>query len=840
MAELRAYDPSWRDRLAQFFIGDEKPSEMKRRAVLAAFGSTGLGNEGISLSDATPLGMLFSGNDAVRSAQNGHYGEAALNALGAVPSGIITGATLKAIKGIKQGENLASKGTFIHNAPEVKPRPFELDYPNGAPADATGKLTHDIDGRELTAKYVAGRKTVGGSDAAIPTEEYDALAEAATGRRPQAVASRQIGGDAGQYVVTTDRRSGNVIDREIFIDKALPPRKAENVLAHEIGHAIDEISGKMPIDGLNQELRTVYNGQNNPQSHGKLFGPENAGYRTKDEVRKELVGEAIRSYKQNANYIKTVAPNTAARIREFVNSHPTLKHIIQFNSVAAAGGAGAAAMMPDEAKAAPVKNLLENFMDQRETIGNLLGPFLGGQPQQFQQLNPNMLMQAAEAAQAQQAQAQQQPEQQQAASPLPAPIDIPQRQVAEPPQGVDPMQTGAMQQPTPLALPQLQAIPQQPPQSKSGGFFDGLSKFGESDFGQRLTDMFNGWGMGSTMQDSLSKGTQMIAAGNQGRKDKKAQFSTIEWLKGKGMDEDEAKYLAGNSQALTAYLQSIRKSNDPMQALNQRKTELEIQKLENPPSKYGFTTLPDGTVVKTNEATGSVDPVFQSGTKPTADIQEYEYAKGRGYDGDFVQFQLDQKKAGAGSTNVTVGEGDKFYEALDKKNAETFSSLSDTGVQARSKLSQIDRLRGLMDASPSGASAAMKLAAGEYGIKTEGLDDLQASQALINELVPQQRQPGSGPMSDADLALFKQSLPRAINTPDGNKLILDTMTGIAQYQIQMGDIADQVANREITAAQGRERIKNLKNPLEGFKKSSKDIGAAGNRTSSGIQWSIEK
>lgn len=204
-----------------------------------------------------------------------------------------------------------------------------------------------------------------------------------------------------------------------------------------------------------------------------------------------------------------------------------------------------------------MRNLLESFLDQRETLGNLLGPFLGGQPQQFQQPNPNMLMQAAEAAQAQQAQAQQ------AASPLPAPIDIPQRQVAEPPQAVDPMQTGAMQQPMPQSLPQPQAMQQQPTQSKSGGFFDGLSKFGESDFGQRLTDMFNGWGMGSTMQDSLSKGTQMIAAGNQGRKDKKAQFSTIEWLKNKGVDETEAKYLAGNPQALNAYLVAMRKGVDP-------------------------------------------------------------------------------------------------------------------------------------------------------------------------------------------------------------------------------------------------------------------------------------
>lgn len=40
------------------------------------------------------------------------------------------------------------------------------------------------------------------------------------------------------------------------------------------------------------------------------------------------------------NYIKTVAPKTAARIREFVNSNPRLNKVIQFNGVAVPVGAG--------------------------------------------------------------------------------------------------------------------------------------------------------------------------------------------------------------------------------------------------------------------------------------------------------------------------------------------------------------------------------------------------------------------------------------------------------------------------------------------------------------------
>jgi len=54
----------------------------------------------------------------------------------------------------------------------------------------------------------------------------------------------------------------------------------------------------------------------------------------------ELWAEAIRAYKQDPNYMKTVAPNAAALIREHWNSNPTLRRILHFNSVGAGAGLG--------------------------------------------------------------------------------------------------------------------------------------------------------------------------------------------------------------------------------------------------------------------------------------------------------------------------------------------------------------------------------------------------------------------------------------------------------------------------------------------------------------------
>ncbi len=185
-------------------------------------------------------------------------------------------------------------------------------------------------------------------------------------------------------------------------------------------------------------------------------------------------------------------------------------------------------------------------------------------------------------------------------------------------------------------------------------------------------------------------------------------------------------------------LQQQMQQNDPMRALQAQKLQLEMDALRaKPQTEYGFTTLPDGTVLRTDKRSGNAEPIYSAGQKPTSDMQEYNFAVSQGFKGSFADYQQAMKKAGASSTNVSVGEGDKFYEALDKKNADTFAALSDAGIQARSKLAQIERLGGLMQASPTGATAVLKLAAGEYGIKTDGLDDLQAAQALINELVPQ-------------------------------------------------------------------------------------------------------
>lgn len=235
-------------------------------------------------------------------------------------------------------QTLASKSPNIYNPPPKPLRPFEADYPGGAPADAAGRLTQDIEGRPLGARWVVGRNVVGGTDEAFPAAQLNALTEASTGALPKVIPAGKT--DFGRTVLSVGGRPVSVELRA-----GMRPDKAIMVHAHENGHVIDQIAGLVSTKGISKELRGIYNTLNNPNRAaggfeaapwGKPFTPQALGYKG-EEIPREYIVEAIRAYLTNPNYIKTVAPNTAKAIRNAVNAHPELSKIIQFNSF---GGLG--------------------------------------------------------------------------------------------------------------------------------------------------------------------------------------------------------------------------------------------------------------------------------------------------------------------------------------------------------------------------------------------------------------------------------------------------------------------------------------------------------------------
>jgi hypothetical protein len=222
--------------------------------------------------------------------------------------------------------------TGLREPLEAPERLFRADYPWGAFADRSGRLLRDIEGRPMTAKYIAGRRVRGGGDEAISAADLPRLAKL-LGVPIKQVAAHRIPEAAGKYVPTKG---------EILLRNDLSARELPLVQGHEVAHRIDNMAGFVSQDGLGAELQALYHLLNHaPWKSHHLIGPQDFGYYPFN-VPHELMAEAIRAYLSNPNFIKTVAPKTAAAIRAAWNGLPRASKILQFNALAA-GAAGALA-----------------------------------------------------------------------------------------------------------------------------------------------------------------------------------------------------------------------------------------------------------------------------------------------------------------------------------------------------------------------------------------------------------------------------------------------------------------------------------------------------------------
>ncbi|CVI61008.1 hypothetical protein CFBP4996_15370 [Agrobacterium leguminum] len=171
------------------------------------------------------------------------------------------------------------------------------------------------------------------------------------------------------------------------------------------------------------------------------------------------------------------------------------------------------------------------------------------------------------------------------------------------------------------------------------------------------------------------------------------------------------------------------------------------------------------------------------------------------------------------STKSAKPTGDDTFDSKGGEiQAKSFDEARVAGLQAKSKIETINKLQGALGNVQGGALTGMQQFASNYGIKLgDNASQLEYAQALINQIVPGQRPAGSGAMSDADLELFKRSVPALMNTPEGNRLIIETMRGIANYEAQIGQIAGRALAGEITRSEANRLMNEVHNPIETFR-----------------------
>jgi hypothetical protein len=300
-----------------------------------------------------------------------------------------------------------------------------------------------------------------------------------------------------------------------------------------------------------------------------------------------------------------------------------------------------------------------------------------------------------------------------------------------------------------------------------------------------------------------------LQQGIEGRKTEREQNATINWLRSRGRD-DLAQAMMGGLPAAEAMRVAMTPAPGP-----------EIREVGGKLVSIG----PNNTVSELYAPTAA--PGYRQVTGAQLGLQGADAQKIFNVSPDGQVTAI----GGAGTTvNVDTGAGSKFEEEFAKLDAKSLADISVTGVQAVRNLGRIDQLESLLASAPQGMEGAIKLAAGEFGINTEGLSDVQSAQAIINSLVPEQRAPGSGPMSDADLALFKQSLPRIVNQPGGNATIISTMRAIAQYDAEGAAVAQRFRAGEIDRAEAFRLLQSRQNPLANFRAPAAIEGSGGPTT----------
>lgn len=252
------------------------------------------------------------------------------------------------------GRSQAAMKEVEIDPPVLLQRPFSDDYPNGAVADHTGKILRDMEGREITAKFVAGRRFEGQPDTALSYSDIAEVGEKLMGQKYQLVPREQIDGHG---IFSVKLGDDGFPDASIRVADDLHANDVRRVLGHETGHLL-HIMAQTPSQGLEHELGPLYNSViKYKKPTGELTRPQDLGY-SDEQAPLEYMAEAFNIYQANPNTMKTMAPETAARIRSSVNENPYLRDIIQFNGkmlpyAAPVGMAYQQFAEPDEEEPAP-------------------------------------------------------------------------------------------------------------------------------------------------------------------------------------------------------------------------------------------------------------------------------------------------------------------------------------------------------------------------------------------------------------------------------------------------------------------------------------------------------
>ena len=279
--------------------------------------------------------------------------------------------------------------------------------------------------------------------------------------------------------------------------------------------------------------------------------------------------------------------------------------------------------------------------------------------------------------------------------------------------------------------------------------------------------------------------------------------------------------MPAGSQAVVKALIAKQVGQETKDPLDQEQKRLNIQKLQNDLANSGLSKRQQELAVQKSER-----ELLGEGATPLTAEERTQY--GITAEQPAYKTRSGEIKFGpaASKTQVAIDQRQEseFGKETGKALAKRFDEMATQGDDAAQNLSLVDELRRLGGKIDTGSGATVKAFLGKIGIKTDGISDIEAFNSLIDRMTPAQRLPGSGATSDFDAKMFKGSLPSLMATPEGNKLIIDTIEKIAQNRMARGDIAMRVQIGELTPKDGLAEIRKLQAEAKATSDAVKNFG----------------
>jgi hypothetical protein len=156
-------------------------------------------------------------------------------------------------------------------------------------------------------------------------------------------------------------------------------------------------------------------------------------------------------------------------------------------------------------------------------------------------------------------------------------------------------------------------------------------------------------------------------------------------------------------------------------------------------------------------------------------------------------------QANRGGVALQTPEAQKTADIIAEGMGKSFNTIQDAGNAANNKIAKAQQLGGLLDSLNSGklSKTGYELAAfgKSIGIPVgDNVGNAQAAQALSNAMALELRNPSGGAgmpgaMSDADRSFLSSMTPDIGKTPQGNKILIDSMVKLAQRDKEVAQMA---------------------------------------------------